>query len=811
MGVVYLGRRDDHEFEQNVAIKVLHKRITNEEIQQRFLAERQILADLNHPNIARLLDGGQTDDGMPYIVMEYIEGKSLVEYCNSNRLTIPKRLLLFQQVCHAVAEAHRSLIVHRDIKSNNILVGLDGTPKLLDFGIAKVLGKQLGELDLAETQMHDRLLTPDSASPEQISGQAITTATDIYSLGILLYELLAGCRPFRLSNSTAGEIEQTICEERPLPPSEALDSLLEANDLDWDTVARDRGCSPGRLQSMLRGELDSIVLMALKKEPRRRYASANAFAEDITRYQKGEPIRAVRDSRGYRTWKFVTRNRVAVAAAGAFVLAITSFAVVTLIQSREIAKQAADLASQAQELATQNENMEDTLTFLGNVFIAASPEGLQIKSPSALHVLNFAEQKISDELAGRPEIMGRLLQTIASAFEGQGESKKALTNYEAAMALIAESYGKTHPRMAAVMHDLGRYHWSRDWQLSADYYQQALTILESPQSIEYFANNPDRRIYSLQRLLRDMALLETTQGQWDAAREHANAALELAQTLERDIQSSTEIAHNLAALGALNLRLGELQTSESYFSQALSEFRDTHEPEHTFTAQLINDLALTKHAQGDLEAAEKYYVEGVRIYAAVLDADNPLLLSAKADLGRFFGTSGKTQEAKVLLEEVIAAFREQDGEPTFTLAFNLVQLAAVESRLGGFDRAEGLFDEALSIYAKTIEADHAWVAGAYRQYGKLRLAESRFDDAVSMFDEALLILLRTLGDKHWLTAATQSEKAEALLHLDRNEQAVALLQSATPTLQQILGADHILTQRSVQRLESATSKTPGLE
>lgn len=803
MGVVYLARRDDHEFEQNVAIKVLHKRITNDETQRRFLAERQILADLSHPNIARLLDGGHTDDGLPYIVMEYIDGKPLVEYCDDNMLSIAQRLALFQQVCHAVAEAHRSLIVHRDIKSNNILVGADGTPKLLDFGIAKVLGKHLGDIDLAKTQLHDRLLTPDSASPEQISGKAITTATDIYSLGILLYELLSACRPFRLSNSTAGEMEQTICEELPLPPSKALHEILEASGGALEQAALDRSSSPGRLQSQLKGELDSIVLMALKKEPRRRYASANAFADDITRYLRGEPIRAVRDSRSYRAWKFITRNRIPVAVASAFMLAVTAFGIINYVQSKEISAQAADLAAQAHALATQNENMEDTLSFLGNVFIAASPEGLQIKEPSALDVLNFAEQKIEEELAGRPEIMGRLLQTFASAFEGQGESARALRNYEAAMDLIADAYGENHPITAAVLHDLGRYHWTRDWALAADYYQRAYAILEQPESVHYFANNPDRRGFALQRLLRDTAELEMAQGEFEAAREHATTALDLAQELSTSMQTSTEIARNLAMLGALNLRLGELQTSDSYFAQALSEFKQSHGENHTYVAQLSNDLALTKHAQGDAVAAERFYLDGVRIYEAVLNDTHPMLLSAKADLGRFYGTEQQPEKAKRLLEEAIAGFRRQQDNPTYTLAFNLVQLAIVESKLKRYDRAETLLDEALAIYEVTIEDTHTFVAGAYRQYGNLRINQGRFTDAITMFDRALAILLQSLGDKHWLTAATQSEKAEALLQLEQHGQARALLESSASVLEGLLGADHRITQYAQDRLARA--------
>ncbi|MFK8031069.1 MAG: tetratricopeptide repeat protein [Gammaproteobacteria bacterium] len=799
MGVVYLAKRDDHEFEQNVAIKVLHKRITNEETQRRFLAERQILADLSHPNIARLLDGGQTSDGMPYIVMEYIDGKPLVEYCDDHELSITARLKLFQQVCHAVAEAHRNLIVHRDIKSNNILVGSDGTPKLLDFGIAKVLGNHLGELDLAQTQMHDRLLTPDSASPEQITGRAITTATDIYSLGILLYELLVGCRPFRLSYSTAGEMEHTICNEIPLPPSAALDALLEVNGGNKDLTAECRSCSPGRLQSQLRGEIDSIVLMALKKEPRRRYSSATEFAEDIGRFLRGEPIRAARDSRSYRLLKFVTRNRVPVAAATVFIAAVASFGIANFFQSKEIAAQARDLEIQAQALVTQIETQEDMLSYLGNVFISASPEGLQKKEPSALDVLNFAEQNIEEELSGRPEIMGRLLQTIASAFKGQGESAKALNNYTSAMSYIASSYGDTHPFMADVLHDLGRYYWTSDMDLADQYYKRSLSILELPETIAYFNNNPDRRLLALQRLLRDVAELKMTQGEWQTAEEVASEALDISKQLTSNARSNSEVAFNLAMLGALNLQLGELKTSEEYFTQSLEQMRLTH-PSSTFVAQLLLDLARNKHSQGDLNAAEKLYMESVEIREAIFDKNDARLLNAKADLGRFLGSQDKLKQAQALLEEATTGLRQLEVI-TIDFAFNIVQLAIIESRLENFAKAEQLFDEALAFFAETVEPDHLFVSEAYRQYGNLRTRQKQYENAITWFDDALTIKLQRLGENHWQTAATQSEKAEALLHLSNNAQAKALLTSAIPVLEESLGSEHKLTQTAMARLE----------
>ncbi|MEM7084180.1 MAG: serine/threonine-protein kinase [Pseudomonadota bacterium] len=798
MGVVFLAQRDDHEFVQDVAIKVLHKGIVSEDTQQRFLAERQILADLNHPNIARLLDGGQTEDGLPYIVMEHIDGEPLVDYCNHHNLPLRARLALFQQVCSAVAEAHRSLIVHRDIKSNNILVGSDGTPKLLDFGIAKVLRNQLGELDLAKTHFHDRLLTPDSASPEQITGETITTATDIYSLGILLYELLAGCRPFRLADSTVGEMERTICHELPMPPSEALGQILDESKAEWAVVASRRGTTPNRLAARLRGELDSIVLMAIKKEPRRRYLSAKDFSDDISRYLDGEPVKAIRDSRGYRAMKFISRNRLAVSVATAFVTAISAFAVTNYIQSKEIAAQAVDLAAQARDMAIQNQNMEDTLGFLGNVFIAASPEGLQKREPSALDILNFAEQKTADELSGRPAIIGRLLQTIGSGYLGQEQNTKALELYEESLNLITASYGPDHPVTAGILHDLGRYHWTRNWDVAADYYVRALAILEREESIEQFGVAPEHQRFALQRLLRDMAELEIARGLWDKSQSYIDEALAISRQLTPSTRTSTEIGHNLIILGAVHLRRGNLDRSDRYYALALAEFKGTYGPTHTLVAEALNEMALSKHAQGKLEEAEGLYKEVVSTLASVFDENDSRLLPAKADLGRFLSAQGKHQQAQQLLIDVTEGLRQRGD--SYELAFNLVQLAVATTRLAQYDRAERMLDEALSIYADTIEPAHLFIGEAFRQYGNLRLQQERYRDAVVYFDDALAILLPQLGENHWQTAVTMSEKAEALIHLNERDQAHVLLQTAAPLLASLLGEGHRLSQEAQARL-----------
>ena len=312
MGVVYHALRDD-DYRQEVAIKLVKAGTETDFLIGRFRLERQALALLNHPNIARLLDGGTTPDGRPYLVMEWVEGRPITEYCRTNNLSLPERLRLFLDVGDAVEHAHRNLVVHRDLKPSNILITAEGRPKLLDFGIAKIFSPEASDEPL--TLAGARMLTPDYASPEQVRGEAVTTATDVYSLGAVLYEILTGARPLKFETRTPGEIERTVCTQEPLPPSAvAGPSCIFTRDL--------------------RGDLDNVVLKALQKEPQRRYGSVNQLCEDIRRYLVSLPVIARKDTFWYRAGKFAQRHRAGVAAAGLVFVAMAVGAATTLWEAR---------------------------------------------------------------------------------------------------------------------------------------------------------------------------------------------------------------------------------------------------------------------------------------------------------------------------------------------------------------------------------------------------------------------------------------------------------------------------------------------
>ncbi len=344
MGTVYLAERADEQFHQRVAIKLVRSSFESDTLRRRFLIEREILASLEHPNIARLIDGGITGDGQSYLVMEYVEGTAITQYCDAHQLPIDERLRLFQKVCDAVHHAHQRMVVHRDLKPGNILVSHDGQVKLLDFGIAKLLDEtQLQpfvEVPLTRTGLY--VLTPEYAAPEQVRGEDISMATDVYSLGIILYELLSGRRPYQLHGLTPGQAEQRICElEPPRPSTVATHSAAvgTSRELSADALSECRSTRPDRLRRRLTGDLDTIVMMALRKDALRRYQSARLFAQDIQRHLDGLPVMARPDTAGYRLSRYVGRHRVGVSAVAIIFVLLLAGIVTTTWQARRAERQ----------------------------------------------------------------------------------------------------------------------------------------------------------------------------------------------------------------------------------------------------------------------------------------------------------------------------------------------------------------------------------------------------------------------------------------------------------------------------------------
>jgi len=389
MGSVWLATRSDNEFKKQVAIKLVKRGMDTQEILRRFRLERQVLAGLTHPNIAALIDGGSTPDGLPYLMMEYVEGIRIDRYCEQHKSTITERLKLFGDVCGAVQYAHGNLVVHRDLKAGNILVTAEGIPKLLDFGIAKLIRTEFDTLAAAETRPELRPMTLDYASPEQVRGEAITTATDVYSLGVLLYKLLTEKSPYGLAARSDSSLRKAICEQEPLKPSAVvltdekavIPDATQKIDL---TQEETREKARRRLQKKLAGDLDMIVLMALRKEPSRRYASVEQFSEDIRRYLAGRPVIARSDTFGYRAARFVRRNAVSVAAAS--IAALTLFGA-TIFEQRSAARAAQrDSIAEARLNVVEAESLQQQRDLMDAYFRLAESQS----PPAALETYRTA-------------------------------------------------------------------------------------------------------------------------------------------------------------------------------------------------------------------------------------------------------------------------------------------------------------------------------------------------------------------------------------------------------------------------------------
>src|SRR5215831_1663276 len=408
MGRVFLAARADEQYQQLVAIKLMHADLwQSERMLERFRAERQILANLNHPNIARLLDGGMTTEGAPYLVMEYVEGMPLDEYRRANDLSVEKKLQLFLRVCAAAEYAHKSLVVHRDIKPANVLVAGDGTPKLVDFGIAKLLE---GDGRTA-TQPTSRVMTPEYASPEQLRGEPITTATDVYGLGLLLYDLLIGKHPFAEYTGNPAEMMHQICDVDPRPPS---------------TIVPD-----GVNQQEVRGDLDRIVLMAMQKQPERRYSSATALARDVFAYLNGYPVLARGGGQGYRTRKFVGRHKLMIGWLLLFAVSLASFSI--------------RMAVLAQRADRERLKAERAATFLADMFRAATPQEARGRTITARELLDRGSERVDKELAGEPEVQASLLYSIADDYSRLGLYDRARELAERSYTIRKQVLGARSP------------------------------------------------------------------------------------------------------------------------------------------------------------------------------------------------------------------------------------------------------------------------------------------------------------------------------------------------------------------------------
>lgn len=722
-GSVYLGERADDRYSAKVAIKIVDSAAVHPELSMRFRAERQILANLNHPNIARLIDAGETEDGRPYLVMEYVEGKTIDVFCDQAKLSIADRLSLFLQVCAAVQYAHQNLVVHRDLKPANVLVTPDGTPKLLDFGIAKLLDSGNAAAALALTRMNDRLLTPEYAAPEQIRGEPVTTASDVYALGTVLYELLTGQRPFVVPSSTSQlELERLICVSDPLRPSAAVMRAAQtsppAGQRSMQDLAASRGLTAERLARQLTGDLDAICMRALRKEPQARYSSVEQLADDVRRFLAREPVIARQGNWFYNSQRFIRRHAVGVSAAATFVIFVIAFAVVMSIQAQRIAAE--------RDRATQESARAETVsTFMLDVFAAADPFVSQGREITARELLDQAARRINDDLAQQPEVRARLLETMGVAYYRQGLFSKAAQYLEEAVRL-RRSFGDTNPASLATA-----------------------TI--------------------------NLGMAQRDEGKFAAAEGSFRAAGAL---VERVRQGKPHLEGKLLAeWGLLLLMRGERDRAERYLARSAALMREG-KAQPSDLAHVLLELTAVYKWKGDYRAAEATVREAVAINHAALPPLHPRRVQGDFQIAELLADLNRNEEAGKLLIEVLDARRKLYGATSGEVADALDALARVRERQGNFAEAEKLSREALEVHERTVGENH-FVAGYQRTaLAGVLLKRRNLAAAEQQARKALEIFSQTLPADHQYVASAEQVLGEVLIARGRLEEAEAVLRAA---------------------------------
>jgi eukaryotic-like serine/threonine-protein kinase len=687
MGTVYLADRAEGDFSQRVAVKLIDTSDADDPLHQRFIAERRILAGLVHPHIARLLDGGVTDDGRPYLVMEYVDGLPITRYCDDRQLDIPARLRLFADVCAAVQHAHQSLVIHRDLKPSNILVSADGRVHLLDFGIAKLIDPMAGEAP--QTRIESRMMTPEHASPEQVRGETLGTTSDIYSLGVLLYELLCGCGPYRVRTRSPIAIATAVCEQDPERPS-ARAVRADAGDGpdDREAAARVRGTSADRLARTLDGDLDGIVLMAIRKEPARRYASADMLRQDVERYLTGLPVLAHRGSRRYRVGKFVRRHRVETAAAAVVIAALVGGLSVAVQQERRAARER-DRAERA--LAESSAVTE----FLLELFRSGEPGDVPAADLTASDLLQRGAFR-ADDLSNQPVVHARLLDVIGQMSFHLGRLDEAQARLENATA-IHRAAGSEAGDLASTLVHLAWVHRTRNE------YDRARTLVTEALELRRGAlppGHPD---------IGD-ALYELGWLSFGATQEHLyRQALEI---LSADSAAAERRLTILQALATNLRRQGRLTDAVAAAREARTVAEASFGPEHHTTAAAMIHLAdHVADIEADHTTAERLYRRALELTSRKFGASSVRLLHGMNSLGRLLSSRADV-EAETILRRALAISRAATGPDHPRVADQMHKLAGALARLKRLPEAETLARDALALTIKTVGPSHQIIAAS---------------------------------------------------------------------------------------------------
>ena len=764
MGTVYLATRADQEFKKYVAIKVIREGRDSRDIIARFRRERQILAALDHPNIAKLLDGGTTEQGFPYFIMEYIQGTKLDQYCDSHKLSINERLELFRTVCAAVQFAHQNLIVHRDLKPENILVTSDGTPKLLDFGIAKILNPGSFADDMPPTISIMRAMTPEYASPEQFKGDPITTSSDIYSLGVILYQLLSGSRPYTFTSRSPAEIYKALCELEPTKPSNAITKTEPG---DTTRLSSLRNTTAEKLQKELRGDLDNIIMMALRKEPQKRYPSAEAFSSDIRRFLSDHPVLASKGTRRYRAAKYIQRHRVGIAAASSLFLLLIAFALTATFQNIRIAQQR-DAAEKAKLKAeAESQKAAKVTDFVVKLFETNDPAQSKGETLSARQILDRGAERLHKEFKDQPEVQAELMNKVGNIYEKLGLYDQAELLLKESVTIRRKYYGNEHVAITESLRDLTLVLMDKEELEEAEkLIREALAI-----DRKFLGNEHSEVAMDLDYL----AGVLHDKGQFDEAENLYREALGLNRKVLG--KEHIEVANNLNNLANVMMDKGQLDEAEKLYREALAIDRKLLGI-HPHVATDLNNLANVVQNKGQLDEAEKLHQEALALNRKLLGNEHAAIATMLNNLAGVMRDKGQLDEAEKLYRESLAMNRKLLGNEHSEVATNLNNLGTVMRGKGQLDEAEKLIRESLALNRNLWGKNHPLIANNLANLGEVELRRGAIQKAISYANEALRMPMDKLPADSKYRARAKSVLAAALAEQNQYQEAEPLLLDA---------------------------------
>jgi serine/threonine protein kinase/tetratricopeptide (TPR) repeat protein len=732
MGTVWLAKRSDGRFEGQAAVKLLNTSLIGRSGEERFAREGTILARLSHPSIARLIDAGVSRTGQPYLVLEYVQGHHIDRYCDERRLDVHARIRLFIDVLTAVAHAHVNLVVHRDIKPSNVLVPTSDDAgaltttrvKLLDFGIAKLM--ELGDdpnATFAVTNESGWAMTPAYAAPEQLSGGAITTASDVYSLGVLLYLLLSGYHPVGSRRRSPAELISTIVDTDMPRLSDALQlSQQENGDEAVQASAKERSTTPDRLRRALHGDLDTIVATALKKDPRQRYQSVTAFADDLQRFLDQRPISARPDTWTYRATTFVKRHTRSVAAAVAVVVvitAMTAFYTTRLAAARERAQMQAQKAAKISEL-------------LSGLLTGADPYATRETrgEPTVRQLLDAGAVRVERELADQPELQAEMMTVIGRVYQRLGLDAKAQPLLEQALALGRRTLGPEDVRIARSLNELGTLLREKgDVAASAKAFEEALVMRR------HLLGNKDKDV--------------------------AVTAVELARSY---------------------VDLGKYDLAEPLLREALAIRLEVFGDRDRNTATSLSDLGQLLRDRGQIDEAERYLRQSLEVARKTLADDHPDVATATSNVASVLVARGDVRGAEALYRQALAIYRKHPNGIEIRIGLALNNLSGPLREQKKFAEAEAALDEATALVHATRGDDHLSMALVLVSRGRLKLARGEPALAEPVLRRALEIRQRTLPANDWRVGIAKSVLGEALTGLHRYQEAELLLLEAHDAL-----------------------------